>query len=127
VRDCKTRPQFGPQFAEIVAADAVQIDPDLLHEVPDFPAKTWRALREAGKLPPSRVNIPYSPRQDGTGHDVPNGVLKEKEEKGPVRPGKAALGPFPFFHTVWPSWSSHSASCLGRPLPRIGQVRYLPA
>ena len=26
----------------------------------DFPAETWLALREAGKLPASRANIPYS-------------------------------------------------------------------
>ena len=44
--------------------------------VPDFPAKTWQLLRTAGKLPPSRVNIPYSPRKDGIGRDVPNIVLK---------------------------------------------------
>lgn len=60
------------QFAAVAAESA----PKLLRDLPSFPAKTWRALHEAGQLPPSRVNIPYSPRQDGIGRDVPNIVLK---------------------------------------------------
>lgn len=61
---------------KIIAANATETDPDLIRPVPDFPAKTWQLLRTAGKLPPSRVNIPYSPRKDGIGRDVPNIVLK---------------------------------------------------
>jgi type III restriction enzyme len=61
---------------KIIAANAEETDPDLMRPVPNFPAKTWRALREAGKLPPSRANIPYSPRTDGIGRDVPNAVFK---------------------------------------------------
>ena len=61
---------------KIIAANATETDPDLIRPVPDFPAKTWQILRTAGKLPPSRVNIPYSPRKDGIGRDVPNIVLK---------------------------------------------------
>ncbi len=60
---------------KIVAANAEETDPDLVRPVPSFPAKTWVALREAGRLPPSRVNIPYSPRKDGIGRDVPNILL----------------------------------------------------
>ena len=42
----------------------------------DFPAETWEVLRSAGKLPASRVNIPYAPRTDVTGRPVPNVALK---------------------------------------------------
>ncbi|MCF7979892.1 MAG: DEAD/DEAH box helicase family protein [Chromatiaceae bacterium] len=61
---------------KIITANTTETDPDLIRPVPDFPAKTWQLLRTAGKLPPSRVNIPYSPRKDGIGRDVPNIVLK---------------------------------------------------
>ena len=40
-------------------------DPDLIRPVPNFQATTWRALKEAGKLPPSRAKVLYSPRADG--------------------------------------------------------------
>jgi type III restriction enzyme len=70
---------------KIVAANAEQTDPDLIRAVPSFPATTWRTLREAGKLPPSRINIPYSPRQDGIGRDVPNIVLKVPTGGGKTR------------------------------------------
>ncbi len=43
---------------------------------PDFAAETWKAMGEAGKLPPSRWTIPFSPRTDGTGRPVPDVVLK---------------------------------------------------
>jgi type III restriction enzyme len=61
---------------KIIAANAEETDPDLIRDVPSFPTKTWRVLREAGKLPPSRAGIPYSPRKDGIGRDVPNIVFK---------------------------------------------------
>ena len=50
--------------------------PDLGLEIPDFPAKTWETLHKAGQLPPSRYNIPYSPRRDGINRPVPNAVFK---------------------------------------------------
>ncbi|HHN67387.1 MAG TPA: type III restriction endonuclease subunit R, partial [Thermopetrobacter sp.] len=43
---------------------------------PDFTEKAWERLREAGRLPASRKNIPFSPRRDGIGRPVPNAVLK---------------------------------------------------
>jgi type III restriction enzyme len=61
---------------KIITANTTETDPDLIRPVPDFPAKTWQLLRTAGTLPPSRVNIPYSPRKDGIGRAVPNIVLK---------------------------------------------------
>lgn len=44
--------------------------------MPNFPATTWRALKEAGKLPPSRAKVPFSPRADGMKRPVPNVVFK---------------------------------------------------
>lgn len=61
---------------KIIKANAGETDPDLIREVPDFPAKTWEAMKESGKLPPSRSEIPYSPRVDGMGRPVPNAVFK---------------------------------------------------
>ena len=61
---------------KIIAANARQTDPDLIMDVPNFPAKTWRALKESGKLPPSRAKVPYSPREDGMKCPVPNVVFK---------------------------------------------------
>ena len=52
--------------ADGIAALAEQ-QPDLGLEIPDFPLKTWEALKAAGKLPESRMGIPYSPRADGIG------------------------------------------------------------
>ncbi|MBP8289028.1 MAG: DEAD/DEAH box helicase family protein, partial [Chromatiaceae bacterium] len=61
---------------KIAAANEGESDPDLIREVPNFPAKTWRALKEAGKLPPSRAKVPFSPRADGMKRPVPNVVFK---------------------------------------------------
>lgn len=51
-------------------------DPDLGLAIPDFTAKAWEALKDAGDLPPSRAGIPFSPRVDGIGRAVPNATLK---------------------------------------------------
>lgn len=61
---------------KIEAANAGETDPDLIRPVPDFPHKTWEAMRAAGKLPGARNEIPYSSRQDGAGRPVPNVVFK---------------------------------------------------
>lgn len=61
--------------ADGIAALAEQ-QPDLGLEIPDFPLKTWEALKAAGKLPESRMGIPYSPRADGIGRAVPNIIYK---------------------------------------------------
>ena len=72
---------------KIAAANIGETDLDLIREVPDFPRKAWDALHAAGKLPASRADIPYSPRQQvlrGSdkpggpqyGAPVPNAVLK---------------------------------------------------
>jgi type III restriction enzyme len=58
-----------------VAALAVQ-NPDLGVALPDFVKEAWQALKDAGKLPASRAEIPFSPRMDGCGRPVPNAVLK---------------------------------------------------
>lgn len=51
-------------------------DPSLGLEVPDWTARAWEALKAAGRLPPARANIPFSPRRDGIGRAVPNACLK---------------------------------------------------
>jgi type III restriction enzyme len=42
----------------------------------DFTATAWANVKAAGRLPPSRAAIPFSPRKDGTGQAVPNVTLK---------------------------------------------------
>ncbi|MEC9267469.1 MAG: DEAD/DEAH box helicase family protein [Pseudomonadota bacterium] len=42
----------------------------------DFAEAAWSTLREAGKLPASRADVPFSPRHDGCGRVVPNVTLK---------------------------------------------------
>jgi type III restriction enzyme len=42
----------------------------------DFPESVWNNMRKEGLLPASRATIPFSPRQDGIGRDVPNVTLK---------------------------------------------------
>jgi type III restriction enzyme len=61
--------------ADKIAALAAA-DPDLGLTPPDFAKQAWEALGAAGKLPPSRAAIPFSPRFDGCGRPVPNAVLK---------------------------------------------------
>lgn len=61
--------------ADTIARLAAQ-QPDLGLDVPDFSEKAWARMKDAGKLPPSRVAIPFSPRLDGIGRPVPNAVLK---------------------------------------------------
>jgi len=61
--------------ADKIAALAAA-DPDLDLTPPDYAKQAWEALGQAGKLPPSRAAIPFSPRFDGCGRPVPNAVLK---------------------------------------------------
>ena len=61
--------------ADKVAALAAD-NPGLDLSVPDFAEQAWEALGQAGKLPPSRAAVPFSPRIDGCGRPVPNAVLK---------------------------------------------------
>jgi type III restriction enzyme len=51
-------------------------DPDLVLPIPDFPARAWERMKEQNRLPPFRAEIPYSPRKDGLGEDVPDICLK---------------------------------------------------
>ena len=57
-------------------AKLAEAQPELELPVPDFTEKVWERLREEGRLPASRKNIPFSPRRDGIGRPVPNAVLK---------------------------------------------------
>jgi type III restriction enzyme len=71
-------------LAELKArkAEADQIDalraanPALPIAALDFTGTAWENVKTAGRLPASRVNIPYSPRKDGIGRPVPNATLK---------------------------------------------------
>ena len=42
----------------------------------DFTETAWANLHGAGRLPPSRLRIPFAPRRDGIGRPVPNATLK---------------------------------------------------
>lgn len=57
---------------KIEAINRGETDPDLIREVPDFAARAWEAMRNAGKLPGSRAAIPYSPR-----HQVLRGEMSQ--------------------------------------------------
>ncbi len=65
----------GKRKADKVAEVAAQ-NPGIDIPVPDFTADAWGAMRSADHLPPSRAEMPFSPREDGCGHPVPNVVLK---------------------------------------------------
>ena len=78
------------QNADEIAALAKE-RPTLRLPVPDFPLETWRALKVAGQLPPSRAAIPYSPRLDGIGRPTPNAVFKVPTGGGKTYLAVAAL------------------------------------
>jgi type III restriction enzyme len=67
------RVQKGNAFA----VEQVKLaNPKLKIPTPDFCGDTWTELKNKGMLPAIRANIPYSPRLDGTGKQVPNICLK---------------------------------------------------
>jgi type III restriction enzyme len=61
---------------KIIAANQLEDDPELLRPVPDYPAKTWAFMKDAQRLPSIRAAIPYSPREDGAGRNVPSVCFK---------------------------------------------------
>jgi len=61
---------------KIQQANALETDPDLIRPVPDYSIETWDMMRQAGKLPLARANIPFSPRVDGIGRAVPSVCFK---------------------------------------------------
>ncbi|WP_209424587.1 DEAD/DEAH box helicase family protein [Pararhodobacter sp. SW119] len=63
--------------AEADQIDAVRAaNPNLPIPAMDFTEATWARMQAAGRLPPSRVAIPFSPRKDGCARPVPNVTLK---------------------------------------------------
>ena len=66
----KEKKQKADKVAEVAAQNGLDIP------IPDFTKEAWETLQSAGKLPPSRSAIPFSPRQDGCTRPVPNIVLK---------------------------------------------------
>ena len=67
----KAKKQEADEIAELAASN-----PHLPVLIPDFTEKAWGALRGQGRLPTSRIAMPFSPRKDGCGRPVPNVVLK---------------------------------------------------
>ena len=61
--------------ADLIVALAAR-EQDLALAIPDFAMEAWETLKAEAKLPASRAEIPFSPRQDGCGRPVPNAVLK---------------------------------------------------
>lgn len=61
---------------KILLANTQEADPELLRPVPDFTALAWKSLLDAGRLPKVRANIPFSPRTDGAGRNVPSVCFK---------------------------------------------------
>ncbi len=49
---------------------------DEARELGDFPKKAWKALKNAGALPPFYATQPHSSRFDGAGRPIPNVCLK---------------------------------------------------
>ena len=71
IQHLKIKKREAEEIAELAAAR-----PHLNLSAPDFAREAWKTMRSEGKLPPSRANIPFSPRQDGCSRPVPNAVLK---------------------------------------------------
>lgn len=67
----KVEKESADQIAELARQN-----PTLDLPKKDFPKTTWQALKTEGRLPPSRVSIPFSPRLDAVGRAVPNVTLK---------------------------------------------------
>ena len=67
----KTRKAEADQIEAVKAAN-----PNLPIPAMDFTEAAWGNLKSAGRLPPSRANVPFSPRRDGAGRAVPNVTLK---------------------------------------------------
>ena len=58
------------------AEEMLAQNPDVKIPIPDFTENAWEAMKKEGHLPPSRINIPFSPRKDGINRAVPNATLK---------------------------------------------------
>ena len=63
--------QRSDEIAELVVGKA-----HLAVPIPDFTENAWDQMKAKGQLPKSRKAIPFSPREDGCGRQVPNAVLK---------------------------------------------------
>jgi type III restriction enzyme len=65
---------------------------DARRQVADFPARTWKALHEQGKLPAAHAGRPHSSRWDGAGHAIPNVCLKVPTGGGKTLLAAASVG-----------------------------------
>jgi len=76
-------------------ANEGETDRDLIRPNPDFPKMAWERMKEQGRLPKFRAQIPYSGRTDGMGNDVPNACLKI-----PTGGGKTLLAAYAVSHIM---------------------------
>lgn len=76
---------------KIIAANALQDDPDLHISIPDASRIAWSKMAEANRLPAARNAVPFRPRLDGTGAAVPNTCLKIPTGGGKTLLASAAL------------------------------------
>jgi len=80
---------FREKAEKVARANAAETDPDLIREIPNFPAKAWLELMRLEMLPRSRPRHQYVSRKDGIGNNVPSVCLKI-----PTGGGKTLLGAY---------------------------------
>lgn len=78
--------------AAVQALAAMEGMEDAAKVAADFPAKTWNALRQQGRLPLAYAARPHSSRWDGAGHAVPNVCLKVPTGGGKTLLAAAGIG-----------------------------------
>jgi len=66
----KAEKHKSDKIAQLAAENDIDIP------VSDFAQAAWESMRQLGKLPASRVGVPFSPRLDGCQRPVPNVVFK---------------------------------------------------
>lgn len=65
---------------------------DAARQAADYPAQAWKALREAGQLPPAYAARAHSSRWDGAGRPIPNICLKVPTGGGKTLLAAAGIG-----------------------------------
>ncbi len=78
--------------AAVQALAAMEGMEDARREAADFPARTWKVLRQQQRLPASSAARAHSSRWDGAGHPIPNVCLKVPTGGGKTLLAAAAVG-----------------------------------
>lgn len=76
---------------KIEAANRLETDPDLIRDVPHYPAKAWDAMATAGRVPALHGQRGYSKRTTGDGKPCPNVTLKVPTGGGKTLLASAAV------------------------------------